>query len=142
MHTKDYICIVLGEASELLDNMEVESWNVNYIISDLYNYNPKNKSQTAIERIRRVPDPRAVNPLLKAMKKSKKHHDLILSALWAYVSTHKDYMELAMKKQFHWQLNMHLFIYAYNHIQKTLQQFHLTISRFNRASTRVCKFHS
>lgn len=48
--------------------------------------------QPAIEKIIRVPDPRAVNPLLKALKMSKKHSKLILNALLAYVSSHEDYI--------------------------------------------------
>ena len=88
--TKDSIGIVIGIASEKLNDIEVESWNVNYIIRDLYNYNPRNKSQTAIERIRIVPDPRAVNPLLNALKTSQKHRDLILDALSSYLSKQND----------------------------------------------------
>lgn len=48
--------------------------------------------QPAIEKIIRVPDPRAVNPLLKALKMSKKHSKLILNAILAYVSSHEDYI--------------------------------------------------
>ena len=88
--TKDSIGIIIGFASEKLRDIEVESWNVNYIIRDLYNYNPRNKSQTAIERIRIVPDPRAVNPLLKALKNSNKHRGLILDALTSYLSSLSD----------------------------------------------------
>ncbi|ADZ10375.1 hypothetical protein Metbo_2160 [Methanobacterium lacus] len=83
-NTEDSINIVYGFAFELLDEIEVQSWNVELIITDLYRYDPK-KSQPAIEKIRRVPNHRAVNPLLKALKKSKKHHELIYSALKFYI---------------------------------------------------------
>jgi len=84
--TKDTIGIVFGLASEILDDAEVKSWNVTLLVRDLYRYNPRNKSQPAIEKIRRVPDPRAVNPLLKALKTSNKHKSLILSALSSFLS--------------------------------------------------------
>ncbi|UTB31567.1 MAG: hypothetical protein NKF70_08435 [Methanobacterium sp. ERen5] len=92
-HTReDSINIVSQAAREILEKIEVRSWNVNYIISDLYIYNPKNKSQSAIEKIIRLPNPRAVNPLLNALKKSNNHRDMILNALLAYVTTHEEYI--------------------------------------------------
>lgn len=84
-NTKDNIDIVYGFASELLDEIEVHSWNVDLIITELYRYDPRSKSQPAIEKIRRVPNHRAINPLLKALKKSKKHKNLIRSALKSYL---------------------------------------------------------
>lgn len=84
-NTKDNIGIVYGFAYELLDEIEVHSWNVGLIITDLYRYDPRRKFQPAIEKIRRVPDHRAINPLLKALKKSKKHKNLIHSALKSYL---------------------------------------------------------
>lgn len=88
---QDSVNIIAQEARELLDKIEVKSWNVNHVIHDLYNYNPRNKMQPAIEKIIQIPDPRAVNPLIKALK-SNKHRKIILNALLAYVSSHEDYL--------------------------------------------------
>jgi hypothetical protein len=88
---QDSVNIVSQIARELLDKIEVKGWNVNHIIHDLNIYEPNNKFQPAIEKIIQVPDPRAVNPLIKALK-SNKHRKLILNALLAYVSSHEDYI--------------------------------------------------
>lgn len=84
-NTENNIGIVYGFAFELLDEIEIHSWNVDLIITELYRYDPRSKSQPAIEKIRRVPNHRAINPLLKALKKSKKHKNLIHSALKSYL---------------------------------------------------------